>query len=84
MDGWHTTFLLGNPIFRCKPLVSGRVVFYIFNSLSTDEVTLFQAEIEEDNPELLQDAASRELQRWVLGDRSVGLLARDLLGVPAT
>lgn len=26
-----------------------------------------QAEIEEDNPELLQDAASRELQRQVLG-----------------
>ena len=25
MDGWNTTFLLGRPIFRGKPLVSGRV-----------------------------------------------------------
>ncbi len=33
MDGWHTTFLLGNPIFRCKPLVSGRVIFYNFQQL---------------------------------------------------
>ena len=26
MDGWSTTFLWGWPIFRCKLLVSGRVV----------------------------------------------------------
>ena len=25
MDGWNTTFLLGRPIFRGEPLVSGRV-----------------------------------------------------------
>ena len=25
MDGWNTTFILGWPIFRGKPLVSGRV-----------------------------------------------------------
>ena len=27
MDGWNTTFLLGRPIFRGEPLVSGRVCF---------------------------------------------------------
>ncbi len=26
MDGWNTTFLLGRPIFRGEPLVSGRVL----------------------------------------------------------
>ena len=26
MDGWKMSFLLGNPIFRCELLVSGRVI----------------------------------------------------------
>ena len=30
MDGWNTTFLLGRPIFRGEPLVSGRVIFQGF------------------------------------------------------
>ena len=30
MDGWKTSFLLGNPIFRCELLVSGRVRLFHF------------------------------------------------------
>ena len=30
MDGWNTTFLLGRPIFRGEPLVSGRVAVVFF------------------------------------------------------
>ena len=32
MDGWKMSFLLGNPIFRCELLVSGRVYFWFQTS----------------------------------------------------
>ena len=44
MDGWNTTFLLGRPIFRGEPLVSGRV------SIHFREGIPYKATFEDDFP----------------------------------
>ena len=42
MDGWNTTFLLGRPIFRGEPLVSGRVSILDVNDACLHAISDFR------------------------------------------
>ena len=67
MDGWNTTFLLGRPIFRGKPLVSGRVIYFL-------QLSTFFHTIKFQHSEVV-DCVSR----WSIGKSSISLETAGLL-----